>query len=806
MKSEKKKKKQGRPSGSGPSPMIIGIAVVVAATLAWFMINKSKGPSDPQGDAALEKLEGGTEFEDLGRTVAIGPAVKDITAKGTEIVGVEDVKGLEAALDGVDVDAVIDLIKKAKIAHVLVDPSITVRNPMPLNNVRNRLALAHAAGRLNATLMSKRFFLYEIDEPAPSLTMKEKAAVIQMVRHDLGVEGVEAPKSTDILTAKNGWKTILTVRKVQGRHLVFFTLDEDTLEESAKKGASKLSDYWDSKGFDEEFGPLEKALESKVTLEFEVVYDEGTFVGVRDNIFLWRIIEPGIYGVRMKTGGRLRQLPPWYTVTNNLRTIKSILERMCKRMGREDSECWTDADRSIGRFRTVHWRERSPGGKIEDLYRASPNVPSTGMVTKENILKSLVGLNDWLADNQVYPSGRCIYRYFPTKDKENDEYNSVRHTLGPFSMALTQEFAPDPRYKEVADSGMRYIEDRIRWGGAPRKGAGEIDNSIDTWMGKPLPGPDVAIYEVDENEFDDLKGEDWASKMGGVSVAILGYSQYKRVGWELSEKGEKVLKGLANLLLYMQKDDGSFHHYYVARQNKYYATRNSIYPGEILYAMARLFGETRDERFRTAFKASMKKNLDWFKQEMEQKEPDGTYVEDRRTNLVQFQPWIAMAMEEMHRYDPDPSYVEASNLVSMWVLDTYQFNETNSFYPDYLGGYMKVLDELPAMHAFVYTEGTAASYVLAHRGGAPKEVVEKLRKGALLSARFIIQMQTRPGENDYYYPNPKKAKGAVRYCMNHNKQRIDYTYHALSSMYRILHAATPEDYAFIQSIDMPKTW
>ena len=87
-----------------------------------------------------------------------------------------------------------------------------------------------------------------------------------------------------------------------------------------------------------------------------------------------------------------------------------------------------------------------------------------------------------------------------------------------------------------------------------------------------------------------------------------------------------------------------------------------------------------------------------------------------------------------------------------------------------------------------------------------EEVIEKLRKGALLSARFIIQMQTRPGENDYYYLNPKKAKGAVRYCMNHNKQRIDYTYHALSSMYRILHAATPEDYAFIQYIEMPKTW
>jgi hypothetical protein len=188
------------------------------------------------------------------------------------------------------------------------------------------------------------------------------------------------------------------------------------------------------------------------------------------------------------------------------------------------------------------------------------------------------------------------------------------------------------------------------------------------------------------------------------------------------------------------------------------------------------------------------------------KEPDGTYAEERRKELVQFQPWIAMAMEEMHRYDPDPAYVDASNLVSTWIIDTYQFDETNTFFPDYLGGYLKVLDELPAMHTFVYTEGTSASYVLARRAGSPPEIVDKLRRGALLAARFIIQQQVRPGENDYYFPNPKKARGGVRYCMNHNKQRIDYTYHALSSVYRILHAATPEDYASVQAIQLPKAY
>jgi hypothetical protein len=294
--------------------------------------------------------------------------------------------------------------------------------------------------------------------------------------------------------------------------------------------------------------------------------------------------------------------------------------------------------------------------------------------------------------------------------------------------------------------------------------------------------------------------------MGMVSMAILGYTQFQKAGWELSPERQKILKGLANFLLYMQKEDGTFHHYYVATQNSYYNQQNSIYPGEILYALARLYGETGDERYKIAFKQSMNTNLAWFKREMEQKEPDGTYEENRRKELVQFQPWIAMGMEEMYRHDKDPAYVEASNLVSLWVMDTYQFNEKRAFYPDYLGGYMKVLDELPAMHTFVYTEGTAASYMLARSAKEPMTIVNRLRKGALLSARFILQQQIRKGENDYYYPNPDRAAGGIKYCMNHNKQRIDYNYHALSSIYRIINAATDDDYKYIQSFKLPKQY
>ncbi len=791
----------------GPSSILIVVVLILLGVVFWFSKEdaEKKAVEEPSStDTPLSQEIKEPSLDGLGKVVGIGAAALEVKATGTEVIGVEKVDQLAAALEGRDVDAVVALLEKNQIKHLFVDPSIARRNPIPKNTVKNRLALARPAGKLTAKAMSKRLFHYVLGSGAPDLSKEAKQALVKIARDTFGGGSGQVPDKAPPIVTKNGdWTLFLTVRPLQDHHLSYHSVTSTNLAYAAREAGRKARNYYQKRSrFEKKYGKVDKALAEKLTIELEVAYDEGTFTGPRDNIFVWRIIEPGIYGFRMNIQGKLYYLPPWYTVANNLRTVTSLFERMVSHMAKKEKDYWKRSEVPFNRFRTVHWREKSPAGPIEDLYRSSPRTPTMADVTRTNMVKALKGLNDWIADNQTNPDGSYVYRYYPNKDKESDEYNMVRHTLGPFSMALTQEFVPNPKYKKKAEAGMKFIEDHIRFGGPPRHGDGTIDKSATSWMGNPLPGPDVAIIE-----FAEPPRGDWSAKMGGVAVAILGYTQYKRVGWKLSPQHQKVLDGLANFLLYMQnKEDGSFHHYYVGTRSAYYGTRNSIYPGELLYAVARLYGETKDERYRESFKKSMKTNLEWFKGQMAERLPDGTYEEEHRKNLVQFQPWMAMAMDEMHRYDPDPAYVEASNLVSLWILDTFQFDETRAFFPDYLGGYMKVLDELPAMHTFVYTEGTAASFDLARRAGSDPETINKLRKGALISARFILQQQARPGENDYYYLNPKKAKGAVRYCMNHNKQRIDYTYHALSSVYRILQVATPEDYAFAQSIPMPKPW
>jgi hypothetical protein len=807
------KQKAPEKKGKGVNPAMVALLVIVVVLLVVAMqgTGKKSGAKKKSGVEAVSSppvQSNRDALKNLGTTLVIGDKLVNTEADGTEVVIPRNFDAMEKVLDGTDVDAFVRLLEKHQIRTVLVSPDITVRNPIPKNTVRNRLALANPAGRLSATYMTRDYFIYQLTAGPPPLTQKDKRDLIQMIRATLGVANTRQPDNISPLLKRTGnWKVMLTVRPVHNRHLSYHSVETDTLEKAAIELAGRLSRYYAKKNFARHFGPLEAALEDKIGLELEVIFDKGVFTGPRDRIFMWRILEPGIYGVEMDINGKTYELPTWYSPAANFRTVASFMERIVHQKAKMSRDYWLKADVPIWRFRSLHWHEMSPGGEVQDLYRANQDVYPPKGVTREALVSSLEDFGSWFYENsRHYTDDRMIYRYYPTTNTENREYNQVRHALGAYSMAMVNEFVPKPEHKEVADSCLRWLEKRIRWGGPPRDSDGTIDTGSDSWQGKPLPGEDVAILEADENMYDPKKSPDWSNKMGAVAVAILGYTQYKRAGWTLTPDQEKYLKGLSNFLLYMQKEDGTFHHYYVSKKNGYYGQRNSIYPGEILYAVARLYGETGDERFKTAFNASMKTNLDWFKREMTQREPDGTYAEKRRKELVQFQPWIAMSMEEMYRYDKNPAYLEASNLVSLWILDSYQFDETRAMYPDYLGGYLKVLDELPAMHTFVYTEGTSASYVLAREAQADNDVVAKLRRGALLSARFILQQQIRLNDNDFLYPMPKRARGGVKYCLNHNKQRIDYTYHALSSVYRILHAATPEDYAYIQSVVPPKVY
>jgi hypothetical protein len=120
------------------------------------------------------------------------------------------------------------------------------------------------------------------------------------------------------------------------------------------------------------------------------------------------------------------------------------------------------------------------------------------------------------------------------------------------------------------------------------------------------------------------------------------------------------------------------------------------------------------------------------------------------------------------------------------MIDTYQWTTDRAPWPDYVGGYYKLREELPAMQAFCYAEGTAAAYQLAIRF-APDQVpyFERSTREAM---RLGLAMQYTELDT-YAFSRPRQVMGGIRYALNETKVRIDYVHHALSSMYQYYQAA-----------------
>mgnify|MGYP001250217580 CR=1 FL=1 len=101
-----------------------------------------------------------------------------------------------------------------------------------------------------------------------------------------------------------------------------------------------------------------------------------------------------------------------------------------------------------------------------------------------------------------------------------------------------------------------------------------------------------------------------------------------------------------------------------------------------------------------------------------------------------------MAANAYHRRTGNKEVAAFGLEVARWMIDTYQWTSDRSPWPDYVGGYFKLRQELPAMQAFCYAEGTAAAYQLAIRY-APDQVAyfEKSTREAMAGcARAIEEM------------------------------------------------------------------
>jgi hypothetical protein len=642
------------------------------------------------------------------------------------------------------------------------------------------------------------------------------------------------------------------------RRDLFIVRPGDSLAEATRSAAARIREQWASTGTESREGTVEQAME-RLTIEVEVIHDESPIAIRRPPTLnpmaykrhLWNAVELGIHGLAgAHRGSRKRYLLPSSAAYRARPDVESFLERLARQFDLNGDGAENEADERlfpsadglvVYRFRTHHFREMEPNGDVRRLIRGFVPV-GQDVVTEENVRKNVQLAASWLVANQL-DDGLYEYKYYPTRDSyyrefhddHEEAHNIVRHGLAAYSMFMVARELDDT---EIWDSALRatqvmldntvigpaWFADEAQRARLPeeRREACTDDAGCDIPeqclegfcrlpFGPPVvgtgrrhavaPGSTWESHDGYRRPLDPammyVRWKD-VGKMGAVAAVVMALSEILAERPELLDRYRPFLEGYAAFLRFMQRPNGAFNHYFTAPGDvRYYNTETTIYPGEILFALSRLYRLLGDETIREAFDRGLRHYAEWFRAENQRINPDGTYPELRRNDLVAFVPWVTMACNDMYQQRRDPFVAEIGIEASDWIVRRYQYDPERTYYPAYLGSYFRVWWEQAAMHGIVYTEGTAAGFNLARLAG-DRERIERQRRATLLGLRFAIQQVTRPGIDDHYLPGERarmRSRGCVRFSLTVPDCRTDYAYHSLSAMVQSLRYFRTEDWA-----------
>ena len=181
---------------------------------------------------------------------------------------------------------------------------------------------------------------------------------------------------------------------------------------------------------------------------------------------------------------------------------------------------------------------------------------------------------------QVTPSGKYVYGYFPCFDRTIDTYNSLRHASSTY--ALIEGYEACRGFNPARNDGTTSALADMR---------NNIDNAIGYLIDELIQIYDDKAYVVDTG------GE---IKLGANAVAILALVKYLQIFEDIpiADKCHELATKLALGIIAMQQEDGSFVHVLHSKDLSLKAKNRIIYyDGETAFALMRLYGLTKDERW-----------------------------------------------------------------------------------------------------------------------------------------------------------------------------------------------------------------
>ena len=345
-------------------------------------------------------------------------------------------------------------------------------------------------------------------------------------------------------------------------------------------------------------------------------------------------------------------------------------------------------------------------------------------VTRAGLTAAARSGGDYLVRVQR-PDGSFHYYYNAAEDRfEWRTYNIVRHAGTAISLFELYSQTRDIRYLDAARRAVRFLETRFR----------------------PASGRD-AMYVLDY---------DGKAKLGANGLALVALTKLL----ELNPKSNARAKArrLANLILMLQRKDGSFHTRYRLRPNDPPGIASLYYPGEAILGLARLYYVTRDKRLLAASRRGA----------------DFLIASQRAMHTLPADAWLMQALEALYNIGREKRYAEHTlALAAAMITEQY----TDEDIEGYAGGFGPGPPRVTP--AASRAEGLVAAYRLARSTGDAR--ASSIAAALKASARFQLTQQFTL-ENNASARNPARAAGGFFEGSTEPFVRIDFVQHNISSL------------------------
>ena len=337
----------------------------------------------------------------------------------------------------------------------------------------------------------------------------------------------------------------------------------------------------------------------------------------------------------------------------------------------------------------------------------------------KNQVEEIINTSRAYLFNMEKEDGKFIYGYNAQSNSEIEEYNILRHSGSVWSLILTYNEEDGEIRKKKIDLGIEYLK-----------------NNLIIKEGK--------AYALDTTEN--------TVKLGGNALATIAICEYiDKFG--NNDEYLKIAKQLGNGIIQMQKEEGQFVH--VLNPNnlevisKY---RTVYYDGEATFALAKLYGITKDKKYLEA----AEKAMDYF-------------IENNY--LTYKDHWLSYAANEITKYSPKEKYFEfgLKNVGEnkQQLLDTNSTSHTD----------FELLMQCYELYERMEKEGININY-----SKLTKQDLEKYIK-----ERAYVQLNTYLyPEKAMYLSNPSKYVNTFCIIKSNYRIRIDDIQHSITGYYYYL--------------------